>query len=57
MVISTLESLKQWHLRVMRESMAERGIMMPVNPVNGRELRDYDSVRAAYVATRKRGAK
>ncbi|HCR2154486.1 TPA: regulatory protein GemA [Enterobacter asburiae] len=57
MVISVLESLKQWHLRVMRESMAERGIMMPVSPVNGRELRDYDSVRSAFVATRKGDAK
>lgn len=55
MVIAVLESLKQWHLRVMRESMTERGIMMPVSPVNGRELRDYDSVRSAFIAARARG--
>lgn len=56
-LLSVLESLKQWHIREMKSSLAAHGIMMPVNPRTGAESRDYVTILSAYNDAAKRWAK
>ena len=47
-----LETLKQWHIRCIREAFSRHGFPLPVSP-SGRELRGYDAMTAAYARARK----
>lgn len=47
-----LETLKQWHIRCIREAFSRYGLPLPVSP-SGRELRGYDAMTAAYARARK----
>lgn len=47
-----LETLKQWHIRCIREAFSRHGLPLPVSP-SGRELRGYDAMTAAYAHARK----
>lgn len=46
-----LECIKQWHIRLMLKSMADRHIARPVNPNTGDEHRGYDAIANAYEAS------
>ena len=52
-----LESLKQWHIRAMRETMLAHRIRLPENPVTGEESRDYDTICSAYADAARRWIK
>ncbi|EPG4110214.1 MULTISPECIES: gp16 family protein [Klebsiella] len=52
-----LESLKQWHIRAMRESMLAHHVRLPENPVTGEESRDYDTICSAYADAARRWIK
>ncbi len=49
-----LETLKQWHMRCIREAFARHGVPLPVSP-SGRELRGYDALTSAYARARNSG--
>lgn len=46
-----LECIKQWHIRLMLESMVARRKTLPVNPMTGDESRDYPVIANAYEAS------
>ncbi|EPK0124977.1 gp16 family protein [Klebsiella variicola] len=52
-----LESLKQWHIRAMRETMLAHRIRLPENPVTGEESRDYDTICSGYADAARRWTK
>ena len=52
-----LESLKQWHIRGMKEAMLEHHVRLPENPVTGEESRDYDTICSAYADAARRWIK
>ncbi|WBW63655.1 gp16 family protein [Klebsiella electrica] len=52
-----LESLKQWHIRGMREAMLAHRVRLPENPVTGEESRDYDTICSAYADAARRWKK
>ncbi|HDO7172220.1 TPA: regulatory protein GemA [Klebsiella pneumoniae] len=52
-----LESLKQWHIRAMREAMLAHRVRLPENPVTGEESRDYDTICSAYADAARRWKK
>ncbi|AWT21305.1 gp16 family protein [Klebsiella grimontii] len=52
-----LESLKQWHIRGMREAMLEHSVRLPENPDTGEESRDYDTICSAYADAARRWKK
>ncbi|MBA5235265.1 regulatory protein GemA [Pectobacterium aroidearum] len=43
-----LESIKQWHIRLMLKSMTARRKPHPINPRTGNPARDYDVIADAY---------
>ncbi|EIN5413906.1 TPA: gp16 family protein [Escherichia coli] len=49
-----LETLKQWHMRCIREALARHGVPLPVSET-GRELRGYDALTSAYARARNSG--
>ncbi|HCX7795181.1 TPA: regulatory protein GemA, partial [Escherichia coli] len=49
-----LETLKQWHMRCIREAFARHGVPLPVSET-GRELRGYDALTSAYARARNSG--
>lgn len=49
-----LESLKQWHIREMKNAMSQRGIHIPLSGRTGGESRDYDTLCGAYQQASKR---
>ncbi|EKM6232585.1 regulatory protein GemA [Salmonella enterica] len=51
-LLTVLETLKQWHIRCIREAFSRHGLPLPVSP-SGRELRGYDAMMAAYAHARK----
>lgn len=51
-LLIVLETLKQWHMRCIREAFARHAIPLPVGP-SGRELRGYDALTSAYAQARK----
>ena len=52
-----LESLKQWHIRGMKEAMLEHHVQLPENPDTGEESRDYDTICSAYADAARRWKK
>ncbi|MCW0137433.1 hypothetical protein OIU92_27295 [Escherichia coli] len=49
-----LETLKQWHMRCIRDAFARHGVPLPVSET-GRELRGYDALTSAYARARNSG--
>ncbi|EDF1295621.1 DUF1018 domain-containing protein [Salmonella enterica subsp. enterica serovar Enteritidis] len=49
-----LETIKQWHMRCIREAFARHGVPLPVSET-GRELRGYDALTSAYARARNSG--
>ncbi|ECI5214675.1 regulatory protein GemA [Salmonella enterica subsp. diarizonae] len=47
MLQTVLESLKQWHIRCIRDAFTRNAIPLPVSS-SGRELRSHDAMMAAY---------
>lgn len=52
-----LESLKQWHIRVMKTAMRAHSARIPENPATGEESRDYDTICSAYADAARRWTK
>lgn len=50
-------SLKQWHIRAMREAMLAHYARLPENPATGEESRDYDTICSAYADAARRWIK
>lgn len=48
LALRVLECIKQWHIRLMLESMQARHKPYPVNPRTGFESRDYAIIADAY---------
>ncbi|MEW8796913.1 regulatory protein GemA [Klebsiella michiganensis] len=48
LAFKVLECLKQWHIRLMLESLQLRRIPKPVNAITGDDARDYDAIMNAF---------
>lgn len=53
-LLIVLETLKQWHIRCIREAFVRHGVPLPVSET-GRELRGYDALTCAYTRARNSG--